>query len=107
MITLNAGEQLVEVGWAYGMACARDSDAGAWFFAAKDDVDNIEDAMRAAIADHLKKPDANPNKVAFNWGDAMNELTEEDWAKHGLRFLSLPPHRHINVDHDETFKKAT
>lgn len=104
---LAADERLVEVGWAYGLAGddpPDDSGSGAWYFAAKKRVQDVEGALRAAIRDYLAKPGSNPNRVAFNWGDALNELDAEDWAKHGLRPLALPrPEVHVHVDHDEVF----
>ncbi|MCL4413425.1 MAG: hypothetical protein M1522_01550 [Actinobacteria bacterium] len=101
---LASDETLVEVGWSYGLTADREWRAGAWLFAARAGaVNDPEGALRAAIADHLGRAGSNPNRYPFNWGDAIDEINDGCWARHGLRSIRLGARTHISVDHDETF----
>lgn len=103
VLPLAEDEQLLEVGYSWGLTGSRDWGAGAWYFAVDADVADPAAALRSAVADHLDRPDANPDGHAFNWGDAVVDVAPETWARHGLRPLPLPAGRSVDVDHDETF----
>lgn len=96
-------EELLEVGFSYGLTGTSDWGAGAWYFAVREAVTDVEAALRAAVAEYLAMPEANPNGYAFNWGDALGEVPLEVWARHGVRPVELPVSRWLDVDHDETF----
>ena len=99
-------EELLEVAFSYGVTGTSDWGAGVWYFAVRDTVTDVAAAMRAAVADYLAQPDANPNGYAFNWGDAVDEVPDDVWARHGLRPLDIPVGRSLDVDHDETFAEG-
>lgn len=67
-------------------------------------VTDPEAAMRAAVADFLATPEGmqaiRDSAYDFNWGDAVTEVPDEFWQRHGLRLLSTP-RRVVRVDQDE------
>lgn len=103
---LAEGEEVLEVAFSTGLTGTKDWGAGAWYFALDASVADAEAALRAAVAEYLAGPDANPNGYAFNWGDAIDEVPDDVWARQGLRPLDLPVARYLDVDHDETFAEA-
>ena len=100
---LAENEEVLEVGFSYGLTGTKDWGAGAWHFAVDASVADAEAALRAAVAEYLATPGSNPNRYPFNWGDAADEVPDEVWARHGLRPLDIPAARSVDVDHDETF----
>jgi hypothetical protein len=78
-------------------------DVGVWYFAYAAADEGPEAALRAAVAEYLALPDSNPNRDrTFNWGDALEEVPDAVWARHGLRPLPpLPTALQVVVDHDE------
>jgi hypothetical protein len=101
---LRPGERLVEVAWMEGVAGLGDAAAGHWRFAVEVQITDAELALRDAIKAYLAQPGANPDKVAFNWGDAVIELSPEDWSRFGLRLLDdVVGAQKIVVDHNEVF----
>jgi hypothetical protein len=103
---LAEGEELLEVGYSWGLTGTEDWGTGAWYFAVDRDVADADSALRAAVVDHLATPGANPDGLAFNWGDAVGEVPAETWARYGLRMLPVHGCRSVDVDHDETFVTA-
>lgn len=105
ILQLAPDEQVVQVGWSYGLPGEKDSGAGAWFFAVKDTVLDVKAALRQAVQAYLDGPDYEPPDHPFNWGDAINDLEERHWAAFGLRLLDPFPGQHgrVSVDHDEAF----
>jgi hypothetical protein len=106
VFALAEGEQLLEVGYSWGLTGAKEWGAGAWYFAVDHDVADPDAALRAAASDHLSTPGANPDGHAFNWGDAVGEVPAATWARHGLRLLPVHASRSVDVDHDETLAAA-
>ena len=76
---LNKGEYLVAVRWSYWI-----DDFGTWYFAAREP--GAEQTIRKAMTDYRIATGA----VEFTWGDAIEQIPPEHWAKYGLRFLPLP-----------------
>lgn len=58
-------------------------------FLVEDYVENAEEAMRAAVKDFMNTTEGqNSVKNAcgdFNWGDVMNDITDECLMAHGLQ----------------------
>jgi hypothetical protein len=105
MFELLPGEKLLAVCWSYGLAgedSPDDYDAGCWHFGYSGGA-SPEEALRDAVRDYLTSPNGNPNGYAhFNWGDAIDEVPKEIWAKYGLRELPEEyAELRVTVDHDE------
>ena len=105
---LENSEVLVAIGWAYGhVENPRTFAAGSWFFAFQGEGDP-EVAIRAAIADFFEHPTEDCAEAFIghypNWGDAIEWVPDEAWARHGLRRLRTPIVAHrISVHHDDIF----
>lgn len=106
VFALAEGEQVLEVGYSWGLTGTDDWGTGAWYFAVEHDVADPDSALRAAVADHLANSGANQDGRTFNWGDAVGEVPAETWARHGLRMLPVHAGRSLDVDHDETLGAA-
>ena len=71
----------------------RRSESRSWTdeFLADASVKNPEDALRQAVADYLKTVEGREAVVEscedFNWGDAIQEVPDAFWNRHGLHFL--------------------
>lgn len=70
-------------------------------------TEEVEKAMREAIAEFLATSEGKECSEGccddFNWGDAVTEVPDEIWAKHGLRLENSVKGHDIIVDQDEVF----
>lgn len=94
--------KLVRVGWTI-----RDElMGGSWEFDVPDECDDPEALIRQAIAagfQRIEREHGQQHDYPMNWGDAVNELDDEDWARFGIVRRSAPTPQHVlYVDHDET-----
>lgn len=66
---------------------------------------NAEQAMRDAVQEYLETSEAKKileyNNYDFNWGDAILNLPDEIWNKHGLHPIKNNAVITVNVNHDE------
>lgn len=101
MFDLKPGERLVELHWQ--IPDRRDPSSGVWYFAATEavQVGDEGDALRRAANTWFEL--RWDKSYGANWGDAIDEIDDEQWAIWGLRRLRNPvegPAR-VYVNHDE------
>lgn len=73
-------------------------------FHVNDSVKDPEKALRDAVKEFLNTGEGirsvSYTSNDFNWGDAINDVPDRIWAKHGLKFCSVNA-VNIKVDQDE------
>jgi hypothetical protein len=107
VLEVGPDEYLGRLGWMYGLPGHPDSGAGALYFAVKESVSDFEAALRRAVAGFLaRRAEPFDEALGFDWGDVLEELEEDDWAKEGLRPLPVPgPMGWATVDIGEPLNK--
>lgn len=103
---LKEDELLVQINWSYGLTGAKEWSAGFFWLAMKETInaETVEYTIRRVIKEwYATNPSADTNYP--NWGDAMQEVSDEHWEKHGFRVLVKPTASAcFCVDHDETVR---